>query len=655
MLAGMIAGTVPFETLTATGIVIVVVGAFGTVALAFERGSRPDAEAAERDAEAQLVALIGSVRDSALQNESAGRRLGAQIGETLGSVARISGDAAGATVLAEALADQVANGASAMEQIQAAVESLVRHVRNQDGLVDQSAAAVEQMSASIESVAAVAQSKAVAADRLSTLTRDGTQKIEVVERVIHGVTDSVQSVGSLTGIINQIAAQTNLLAMNAAIEAAHAGAYGRGFAVVAGEIRSLAESTAKNAADIRRTLKELTGRIGEAQRAGTDAADAFRSIETETQSVSQAFREITVSTEELAAGTTEVVTATTDLRQLSAESLNNAEEMRIAAQEVATILAGARDASTETTGAMQSIRASAAAVTTASGRITRLSVQSNQQLTAMLDLLASFGGLETTHERHAIRRLELANLVLEHMAWVGAIRERMDRVDSEADSVGRADIPPDSAITAWVRERAVDVVGDRAARDIGAHVDRLRAAADTVVAADRGENSRIERERRFAELLDLSRSFVEIVAGCQQDRTLEWTSALSVGVPEFDNQHRGLFDLINRLYEAMQAGESRAIIADVFDKLIAYTVSHFNAEETAFEQYGYPDAPEHVRAHRELVAQATELRTEFAAGRSMIAMDVADFLRDWVVNHIQGTDRRYTDFFAGTEFGAVDR
>src|SRR6056297_284754 len=274
------------------------------------------AQAVDRGAR-ETRELLARVRASALESERAGRRLAARIGDTLGGLARIASEATSAYGRATGLSSEVADGASAMEEIQASVESLARQIGSQKDLVDQSAAAVEEMTASIESVAGVARTKRTAAERLAELTRKGADTLAVSERLIGEVNESVGQVTNMIRVINAIAAQTNLLAMNAAIEAAHAGAYGRGFAVVAAEIRSLAESTSKNAGSINKTLSDLASKIAEAQTASSQSGETFRTIQDESRSVSAAFDEITVSTEELAAGSSEITEATSRLRDIA--------------------------------------------------------------------------------------------------------------------------------------------------------------------------------------------------------------------------------------------------------------------------------------------------------------------------------------------------
>lgn len=535
-----------------------------------------------------------------------------------------------------------------MEEIQASVESLVRQVGNQNSLVDQSAAAIEQMTASIESVAGVARTKRAAAEKLADLTESGTETVADSERLIGEVNESVDRVTAAIGVINTVAAQTNLLAMNAAIEAAHAGSYGRGFAVVAGEIRSLAESTAKHAGQISRTLTELAAKIADARAASTRSGEAFRAIQDEAKSVSAAFSEITMSTEELAAGSTEIVQATEQLRNIAQETNTSSQEMRIGANEVTAILTTTRETSRETAGAMEAIRNAARDVSSASTSISLQSVRNNDRIAELLRVVgdASRGGREIA--AGAAKRLSIANIILDLMAWIGRLRALID--GELGDEVESARMPEASSSTLgrWIAESAEQVIGDRTLVDrLDASHRELHAAGTRIVElCAGGEETGDESERVFGRVLDHSRTIAEILSSYQGDE-VRWESSLSVGVAAFDLHHQRLFALINELYDVMRRRADKATLERVFDELLEYTAYHFGAEERAFDEFGFPDAQPHRLSHARLVEQVQALRTDLEAGKPMVAVAVMEFLTDWVTNHIEGDDRSYSGFMQG--------
>ncbi|MFP4363475.1 MAG: bacteriohemerythrin [Spirochaetia bacterium] len=126
---------------------------------------------------------------------------------------------------------------------------------------------------------------------------------------------------------------------------------------------------------------------------------------------------------------------------------------------------------------------------------------------------------------------------------------------------------------------------------------------------------------------------------------IEWTDDLSVGIQVFDNQHKKLIEQVNKMYDAMKAGKGRSVLGEVLDELISYTDSHFKTEEEFFERYGYPDAGLHSGQHKQLMEKVYELQDKYAGGNTLISVELLEFLRNWVENHIQSTDKQYTEFF----------
>lgn len=126
---------------------------------------------------------------------------------------------------------------------------------------------------------------------------------------------------------------------------------------------------------------------------------------------------------------------------------------------------------------------------------------------------------------------------------------------------------------------------------------------------------------------------------------MEWTERMSVGVAQFDNEHKKLVDLINQLFDAVQAGRGREALGKVLDDLIDYTKTHFANEEHFLKKFGYPDLESHKREHDALTKQVVDIQRKYHAGATaMLSMEVMSFLKNWLVKHIQATDKEYSAF-----------
>ncbi len=124
----------------------------------------------------------------------------------------------------------------------------------------------------------------------------------------------------------------------------------------------------------------------------------------------------------------------------------------------------------------------------------------------------------------------------------------------------------------------------------------------------------------------------------------QWTNDLSVNVKEIDAQHKKLVDLINLLHDSMKAGKGKDVMGKVLNDLVDYTVYHFGTEEKLFEKHGYPESQQHKKQHDDLTKQVKEVKSKFEAGQTTISVDVLNFLKDWLNNHIKMTDKRYSGF-----------
>ena len=115
---------------------------------------------------------------------------------------------------------------------------------------------------------------------------------------------------------------------------------------------------------------------------------------------------------------------------------------------------------------------------------------------------------------------------------------------------------------------------------------------------------------------------------------------LRVGHEEIDRQHASLFDAVNRLHDAMRAGNSRQEQGEILGFLRAYTIEHFETEEAYMLETAYPELATHKARHDELVQQVNDLEMKYAAGSMTLSIMTMHFLKDWLAKHISEEDRK---------------
>ena len=124
----------------------------------------------------------------------------------------------------------------------------------------------------------------------------------------------------------------------------------------------------------------------------------------------------------------------------------------------------------------------------------------------------------------------------------------------------------------------------------------------------------------------------------------EWKNSYSVGIASIDSQHQALFGIGAELYAAMSAGQAKASLTRVLDRLVQYTHTHFAFEERLMQQNKYPDFAAHKAEHDQLAAKVAAFQADLACGRTTMSVQLLRFLKDWLEKHIQDSDRRYAPY-----------
>lgn len=230
----------------------------------------------------QTISKIGSsiqnIGVNANAMEDIGNELASNMTETASAVHEISANIDGVKQQALSQSASVTETAATVEEIIRTIKQLNTSIENQAASVAQSSSAVEEMAANIASITQTLDKTNDVIKTLAAATADGKETISGSTAVTQKIAEESGGLLEASNVIQHIASQTNLLAMNAAIEAAHAGEAGKGFAVVADEIRKLAEESSTQGKTITATLKTLSGEIETLSDSSKTAGEKFNAI-----------------------------------------------------------------------------------------------------------------------------------------------------------------------------------------------------------------------------------------------------------------------------------------------------------------------------------------------------------------------------------------
>ncbi|MEE0133885.1 MAG: methyl-accepting chemotaxis protein [Treponema sp.] len=275
----------------------------------------------------QLRSLIQTIQSSAQRLDGTGSELMNYMDDTADAIHHMGDTIANVKTEFLTQATSVDKTATTVTQIIGTIKKLNQSVIRQAASVTQSSASVEEMVANIAAISQTLEHSDEKIKVLATATTKGRDAVTNATDVTRKISDASGGLMEASRIIQHIASQTNLLAMNAAIEAAHAGEAGQGFAVVADEIRKLAEESSMQGKAITSTLKSLGGDITSLSQATLTVEEQFNNIYDISEEILKMSSEMNLSMQEQDSGSHEVLSAIKDINVVTQEVRDGAEEM----------------------------------------------------------------------------------------------------------------------------------------------------------------------------------------------------------------------------------------------------------------------------------------------------------------------------------------
>ena len=302
-----------------------------------------------------LAASMLRIKEVSQANIDAKNKLVDANTEASGASTEIQANSVSIRKQVEALDARIEESAGSVGKIGSSIAELNTQIESESAMVEEATASVTEMLSSLENMSRITEKDQRAAEDLVSEAMRGRAVFETAFDKIKEIPRSIVTIREMADIIQGIASQTNLLAMNAAIEAAHAGGAGWGFAVVADEIRKLSEASTSSSSDIAESIKAIVKTIEVASGANVETTSAFASIDSRIREVSKSMTEIYSSITEIRTGSQQILSAMVELQERSLRVKEGSKAMDEGSADIKTMMNDLRRISSEVTSNISEI------------------------------------------------------------------------------------------------------------------------------------------------------------------------------------------------------------------------------------------------------------------------------------------------------------
>jgi methyl-accepting chemotaxis protein len=334
--------------------------------------------------------LVITIKKEATKLSDVGNDLASNMNETAAAMNEITANIKSIKGRVINQSASVTETNATMEQLLGNIKKLDDHVENQSSNISQASSAIEEMVANIRSVTDTLIKNSTNVKALMGASEVGRTGLQDVAQDIQEIARESEGLLEINSVMENIASQTNLLSMNAAIEAAHAGEAGKGFAVVADEIRKLAESSSEQSKTIGTVLKKIKDSIDKLTRSTGNVLGKFEAIDSSVKTVADQEETIRNAMEEQGSGSRQLLSTAGNLNEITRQVTSSSSEMLGGAKEVIQESHNLEIVTQEITAGMNEMASGTDQINVAVNHINELSGKNRDGIEALMKEVSRF-------------------------------------------------------------------------------------------------------------------------------------------------------------------------------------------------------------------------------------------------------------------------
>jgi methyl-accepting chemotaxis protein len=334
--------------------------------------------------------LIIDINKEANRLSDIGNNLSSNMTETAAAIDEINGNIQDIKGRVNNQSASVTETNATMEQVITSINKLNGHVENQSSNVSHASSAIEKMVASINSVTQTLVKNNENVKALQDASESGRTGLQEVAADIKEIARESEGLLEINAVMENIASQTNLLSMNAAIEAAHAGEAGKGFAVVAEEIRKLAENSSEQSKTIVTVLKKISESINKITKSTENVLNRFEAIDSGVRTVAEQEEIVRNAMEEQGQGSKQVLDGVGNVNEITRQVKNSSGEMLEGSKEVMNESQNLEKVTQEITIGMNEMASGAEQVNIAINHVHEISNRNRKGITTLIREVSRF-------------------------------------------------------------------------------------------------------------------------------------------------------------------------------------------------------------------------------------------------------------------------